>query len=84
MDFSNGVTFVLNVKSSDAMTAATMATVLKAGVLYSKMNASPIEKIALENTTVDNSHEMLQMHYKTDDQRFQALLKSDLFAAVSK
>ena len=41
-------------------------------------------RLALENTTVDNSHDMLQMHFKTDDQRFQALLKSDLFAAVSK
>src|SRR5271165_2576826 len=84
MNFSNGVTFDLNVKTSDTMSAATMATMLKAGVLYRKMNASPTEKVALENITVDNSHDMLQMHYKTDDQRFQALLKSDLFAAVSK
>jgi hypothetical protein len=84
MDFSNGVSFDLNVKTSDTMSAATMATLLKAGVLYRQMNASPTEKAALENTTVDNSHDMLQMHFKTDDQRFQALLKSDLFAAVSK
>jgi hypothetical protein len=84
MDFSNGVTFDLNVKTSDTMSAATIATLLKAGVLYRKMNASPAEKAALENTTVDNSHDMLQMHFKADDQRFQALLKSDLFAAVSK
>ena len=61
-----------------------MAALLKAGVLYRKLNASPTEKVALENITVDNSHDMLQMHYKTDDQRFQALLKSDLFTAVSK
>lgn len=84
MDFANGVTFDLNVKTSDTMSAATMATLLKAGVLYRKMNATPAEKVALENTTVDNSHEMLMMHFKADDQRFQALLKSDLFAAVSK
>ncbi len=84
MDFANGVTFDLNVKTSDTMSAATMATLLKAGVLYRKMNASPAEKVALEDTTVDNSHDMLMMHFKTDDQRFQALLKSDLFAAVSK
>jgi len=84
MNFDNGVTFDLNVKTSDTMTAATMATLLKAGVLYRKMNATPTEKMALENTTVDNSHDMLQMHFKSDDQRFQALLKSDLFAAVSK
>jgi hypothetical protein len=84
MNFTNGVTFDLNVKTSDTMTAATMATLLKAGVLYRKMNATPTEKMALENTTVDNSHDMLQMHFKSDDQRFQALLNSDLFAAVSK
>ena len=42
------------------------------------------EKLALENTTVDSSNDTVQMHFKTDDQRFQALLKSDLFAAVSK
>ena len=84
MNFTNGVTFDLNVKTSDTMTAATMASLLKAGVLYRKMNATPTEKLALDNTTVDNSHDMLQMHFKTDDQRFTALLKSDLFAAVSK
>ena len=84
MNFTNGVTFDLNVKTSDTMTAATMATLLKAGVLYRKMNATPTEKLALDDTTVDNSHDMLQMHFKTDDQRFTALLKSDLFAAVSK
>jgi len=84
MNFTNGVTFDLNVKTSDTMTAATMASLLKAGVLYRKMNATPAEKLALDNTTVDNSHDLLQMHFKTDDQRFTALLKSDLFAAVSK
>jgi hypothetical protein len=84
MNFSNGVSFDLNVKTSDTMSAATMATLLKAGVLYRKMNATPTEKLALDNTTVDNSHDMLQMHFKTDDQRFTSLLKSDLFAAVSK
>ncbi len=58
MNFDNGVTFDLNVKTSDTMTAATMATLVKAGVLYRKMNATPTEKVALENTTVDNSHDM--------------------------
>ncbi|MDR3747366.1 MAG: hypothetical protein P4M04_04285 [Acidobacteriota bacterium] len=83
MNFANGVTFDLNVKTSDTMSAATIAALLKAGLLYRKMGATPTEKVALENTTVDNSHDMLHMHFKTDDQRFQALLKSDLFAAIS-
>jgi len=84
MNFDHGVSFDLNVKTSDTMTAATMATLLKAGVLYRKMNATPTEKMALENTSVDNSNDMVKMHFRSDDQRFQALLKSDLFTAVSK
>jgi hypothetical protein len=83
MTFDNGVTFDLNVKTSDNMTAASLASLLKAGVLYRKINATPTEKLALESMTVDNQHDLLQMHFKTDDQRFQSLLKSDLFASVS-
>ena len=84
MDFTNGVTFDLNIKTSDNVTAATMSGLMKAGVLYRKMSGTPAEKLALENTTVDSSNDLVQMHFKTDDQRFQALLKTDLFAAVSK
>jgi len=83
MNFDNGVTFDLNVKTSDNMTAASLASLLKAGMLYRGMNATPTEKLALESMTVDNQHDLLQMKFKTDDQRFQALLKSDLFASVS-
>jgi len=84
MNFDSGVTFDLSVKTSDTMSAATMSSLLKAGLLFRKMNATPTEKMALDDTTVDSSNDMLQMHFKTDDQRFQALLKSDLFAAVSR
>ena len=83
MNFDNGVTFDLNVKTSDNMTAASLASLLKAGVLYRKLNATPTEKLALDSMTVDNTHDLLQMRFKTDDERFQALLKSDLFASVS-
>ncbi|HVP55455.1 MAG TPA: hypothetical protein VMU45_10705 [Candidatus Eisenbacteria bacterium] len=83
MNFDNGVTFDLSVKTSDNMTAASLASLLKAGVLYRKINATPTEKLALESMSVDNQHDLLQMHFKTDDQRFQALLKSELFASVS-
>ena len=84
MNFSNGVTFDLNVKTSDTVTAASLSGLMKAGVLYRRMSGTPSEKLALENTTVESSNDMVQMHFKTDDQRFQALLKTDLFAAVSK
>lgn len=83
MNFENGVSFDLNVKTSDNMTAASLASLLKAGMLYRGLNATPTEKLALDSMKVDNQHDILQMHFKTDDQRFQALLKSELFASVS-
>jgi hypothetical protein len=84
MDFSSGVTFNLDVVTSDSMTAATMSSLVKAGMLYKKMTASPIEKVAIDALTVDSDSSKVQLHFKTDDKQFQALMKSDLFAAVSK
>jgi len=84
MNFSNGVTFEVAVKTSDNLTAASLSGLMKAGILYKKMSGSSSEKLALDSTTVDSSDDLVQMHFKTDDQRFQALMKSDLFAAVSR
>jgi hypothetical protein len=84
MNFANGVTFDLNIKTSDTVTAATISGLMKAGVLYRKMSGTPSEKMALEGTSVESSNDLVQMHFRTSDQQFQALLKSDLFAAVSK
>jgi len=57
---------------------------VKAGVLYRKMTATPIEKVALENVSINSDSSNLQMHFKADDKQFQSLMHSDLFAAVSK
>ncbi len=84
MNFANGVTFDVAVKTSDNVTAASLSGLMQAGVLFKKMSGSPSEKLALENTTVNSSDDMVQMHFATDDQRFHALMKSDLFAAVSR
>jgi hypothetical protein len=84
MNFTNGVTFDVMVKTSDNLTAASLSGLMQAGLLYRKMSGSPSEKLALENTTVASSDDLVQMHFKTDDQRFQALMKSDLFTAVSR
>ena len=83
MNFDNGVTFDLSVKTSDNMTAASLASLLKAGVMYRKINATPDEKMALDSMSVDSQHDLLKMTFKTDEDRFQALLKSELFASVS-
>lgn len=83
MHFQNGVNFDLSVLTSDSMTAATLSSLVKAGMMYKKMNATATEKVALDSVTVDSDSSNLQLHFKTDDQRFQSLLHSDLFAAVS-
>ena len=84
MDFQNGVKFNLDVVTADSMTAATLSSLLKAGVLFRKMGASGVEKLALDSVTVDNDSSNLKLAFRTDDRQFQSLLKSDLFAAVSK
>jgi hypothetical protein len=84
MNFNNGVTFDLNVKTSDTVTAASLSGLMQAGVLYKKMSGTDTEKMAMQNTTVSSSNDIVTMHFKTDDSRFQALLKSDLFAAAVK
>jgi hypothetical protein len=84
MNFSNGVAFDLDVVTSDSMTATTLSSLVRAGVLYRKMTASATEKMALESVTVDSDSSNLQLHFRTDDKKFQALLHSELFAAVSK
>jgi hypothetical protein len=84
MNFNNNVTFDLTVKTSDNVTASSISGLMQAGLLYKKMSGNANEKMALENTTVNSANDSVQMHFRTDDQRFQALLKSDLFAAVSK
>jgi hypothetical protein len=84
MNFQSGVNFDLDVITSDSVTAATLSSLVKAGVLYKKLNATPAEKIALDNMTVNSDSSNLQMHFKADDKQFQSLMHSDLFAAVSK
>jgi hypothetical protein len=84
MNFNSGVNFDLDVLTADSVTAATLSTLVKAGVLYKKMTATPAEKMALESVTIDSNSSDLQMHFKTDDKKFQSLMHSELFAAVSK
>ena len=84
MNFASGVNFDLDVMTSDSMMAATLASLVKAGMLYRKMSATPIEKTAIDSMTVESDSSALKVHFRTDDNRFQSLLHSDLFAAVSR
>jgi hypothetical protein len=84
MNFTNGVNFDLDVITTDSVTAATLSSVVKAGVLYKKMNSTPVEKAALEDVSANSDGSKLQMHFKADDKQFQSLIHTPLFAAVSR
>ena len=83
MNFTSGVNFDLTVVSSDSVSAATLSSLVKAGLLYKKMSASAAEKVAMDNTSVESDGSNVQFRFKSNDQQFQSLMHSELFAAVS-
>jgi len=83
MNFSSGVNFDLAVITSDSVTAGTVSSLMKGFLLYKKMSATAAEKVAVENTTVDSDGSNVAVHFKANDQQFQSLMHSDLFAAVT-
>jgi hypothetical protein len=76
------VDFNLNVVTSDNTTASALSSVLKAGMLFKKMDATPTEKTAIDGTTVDSDSNKLVVHFKADDKNFQQLIESPMFASV--
>jgi hypothetical protein len=84
MDFVHGVNFDLDVLTPDSITASLLSSLLKAGMKYRSMTANGSEKLALDGVTVDSESERLRVHFKANDNQFQSLLSSDLFAAVSR
>jgi hypothetical protein len=56
---------------------------MKAGILYKKASGTATEKSAMDNMEVDSDSGRLLVKFKADDSKFQALMKSDLFQAVS-
>jgi hypothetical protein len=83
LDLQHGVDFGLNVQTSDTFTAGTIAALMKAGIMYKKAAGSAVEKSAMDSMEVDSDSGRLVVKFKADDSKFQALLKSDLFQAVS-
>lgn len=83
MSFSGGVNFDLNALTSDSVSAATLSSLLKGALLFKKMSATPAEKIAVDNSSVDSDGSEVKYHFKANDTQFLSLMHSDLFAAVS-
>jgi hypothetical protein len=83
LDLQHGVDFGLNVSTSDSFTAGTLAALMKAGVLYKRMSGTASEKSAMDSMEINSDSGHLVVKFRADDSKFQALLKSDLFQAVS-
>jgi hypothetical protein len=84
MDFQNGVKFDMAVVMSDSITAATVSTLMKGVSLMRKNSGSPMEKAALDQTTIDSNSGTLTVDYSSSDSQFSSLLSSPLFQSVVK
>ena len=84
MNFNNGVKFNLSVLTSDTMTAATAATLMKGIAILKKSSGTPLEKTAMDDTTIDSSSGTLLVDYSSSDSQFAGLLTSPLFQQVVK
>ncbi len=82
MDFANGVKFDMAVVMSDSLTAATAATLMKGVSMVRKNSGSPLEKTALDSTTIDSNSGTLTVDYASSDSQFASLLNSPLFQSV--
>jgi len=82
MDFQNGVRFEMAVVMSDTVTAATVATLMKGAALLRKSTGSPLEKTALDQTSIDSNVGVLSVDYSSSDSQFASLLSSPLFQSV--
>jgi hypothetical protein len=84
MDFSNGVKFNMAVVMSDSITAATVSTLMKGVAILKKTQGTPLEKTALDATSIDSNSGTLTVDYSSSDSQFASLLSSPLFQSVVK
>jgi hypothetical protein len=83
MNFNSGVNFDLTVVTSDSVSAATLSSGVKLGLIAKKLNAAAPEKVALDNTSVESDGSNVSLHFKSSDDQFQSIMHSQLFASVS-
>lgn len=82
MDFQHGVKFNLTISTGDSFAAATVSSLLSAAVIYKKMSGNDTEKAALAATDISSSSGLLNIHFATSDNDFNALLNSSMFQSM--
>jgi hypothetical protein len=84
MNFTTGVNFDATIVTDDGVTAGTLTSMVKAYLLYKKTTAAASEKVVMENTSAESDGSNVQIHFKSDDKQFQALMHTDLFNTLSR
>jgi hypothetical protein len=82
MSFQNGVRFELTISSGDSFAAATISSLLNAGLAYRKVSGSESEKQALSATDITSEAGRLTIHFSESDTEFASLLQSPLFQSM--
>jgi hypothetical protein len=67
---------------SDTFPAATCAALMKGVVILKRTQGTPMEKTALDDTTIDSNAGTLTVSYSSSDSQFSSLLGSPLFQSV--
>jgi hypothetical protein len=84
MNFDNGVKFNLDVTTPDTISAATMASLMNAAALYTRMSGTATEKLFVDGMTIDSSGGVLDVSFVASNTQFTSLVNSDLFQSVVK
>ena len=82
MNFQHGVKFDLTISTGDSFAAATVASLMTAGLTVRKMSGSDAEKQALSATSIASDSGRLSVHFSTSDTEFNSLLQSPLFQSM--
>lgn len=82
MDFQHGVKFDLTISTSDPFSAATLSSLLSAGLTVRKMSGTAAEKQALSATSIASDGGRMTIHFSTTDAQFVGLLQSPLFRGM--
>jgi hypothetical protein len=65
MDFQHGVKFDFTLSTGDTFTAATLSSLLNAGLMVRKMSGTDAEKTALSATVIQSDSGRLSVHFAT-------------------
>jgi hypothetical protein len=82
MNFQHGVKFDLTISTGDSFSAATLTSLLSAGLAVRKVSGTEAEKQALSATSIASDSGRMTIHFATSDAQFASLLQSPLFQSM--